>query len=147
MNFDFTNTEASTEFKPLEPGIYPATINGADWDTSKSNPNNRYLKVTFKCEGHTLYEYLNLVNTNEIARNIANGKTKGILTALGYTSFNFPNDVALAEAITGEISLKVGQKKEEYNGELVTKNIIKKFSPLSMKTPSAVGKDAGADLF
>jgi len=149
MSFNFNETPEATEFKPLDVGTYPCVITGSEWGNSKVNQDNRYLKLTLEVQGYKLFEYLNLVNTNEKAREIANSKTKSILMALGYTSFAFPTDSALAEAMMGNLSVKVGQKKESYNGDLVTKNIIKSYMALA---PVQAGKPAnhataGTNLF
>lgn len=132
--FNLTDTKEFEEFAPLPEGKYNAVLTDSEWMESKNTPGNEYLKLTFKVENRNIFENLTLITANEKARNIAMAKAKSILTTVGVRNFVFTNKDDLARSMRGNLCVKLGLKKETYNGEMFTKNVIRKFEPFNYES-------------
>lgn len=93
--FDANNVEPAGDFEPIPAGKYLAVITESEMKPTKAGTGN-YLQLTFQViEGpyanRRLWARLNLDNTNETARKIAQGELSAICRAVGVLA---PNDSA-----------------------------------------------------
>ena len=87
--FDATQHEPSQSFDPVPDGWYAVTVTGAEWAPTKAGP--QLLKLTLEIDGNAhpqfanrkLWDRLNLNNTNQQAREIAQRTLSSICHAVG----------------------------------------------------------------
>ena len=85
LNFDASAVQESTGgYELIEPGKYRAEIVADEVKESKSTPGNHYLELQVKVDGTgSIWDRLNLWNSNPSAVEIANGTLKQIANAIG----------------------------------------------------------------
>lgn len=85
LNFDASAVQDSTGgFDLIEPGEYRAEIVADEVKESKSTAGNHYLELQVKIDGKgSIWDNLNLWNSNPSAVEIANGTLKQIANAIG----------------------------------------------------------------
>lgn len=86
--FDADKVEPIGKFEPIPIGEYVAIITKTEQRPSKKNPANQYVQVDFKVidgpyKNRVIFDFLNLVNENEKAVEIAQRKLSGIIRAVG----------------------------------------------------------------
>jgi hypothetical protein len=89
FSFDATQHEPQTAFDPVPDGWYAVTVTGAEWSPTKAGP--QLLKLTLEIDGNAhpqfanrkLWDRLNLNNTNQQAREIAQRTLSSICHAIG----------------------------------------------------------------
>jgi len=85
LNFDASAVQDSTGgYGLIEPGEYRAEIVADEVKESKSTAGNHYLELQVKIDGKgSIWDRLNLWNSNPSAVEIANGTLKQIANAIG----------------------------------------------------------------
>ena len=85
LNFDASAVQESTGgYGLIEPGEYRAEIVADEVKESKSTAGNHYLELQVKIDGKgSIWDRLNLWNSNPSAVEIANGTLKQIANAIG----------------------------------------------------------------
>jgi len=126
--FDLTSVPEFSGKGILTPGDYHATI--ANAEVTKSKAGSPMIKVTFDVNGQNLWDYLVLDPRNPKSYSVGMSKAKSILIAIGSTQNNFRNELDMADAMEGELTVTVDVKEEEYQGERKPKNFIKKYTPV-----------------
>ncbi len=87
--FDATQHEPQTAFDPVPDGWYAVVVTGAEWAPTKAGP--QLLKLTLEIDGNAhpqfanrkLWDRLNLNNTNQQAREIAQRTLSSICHSIG----------------------------------------------------------------
>ena len=87
--FDASQNEPQVAFDPVPDGWYAVTVTGAEWAPTKAGP--QLLKLTLEIDGNAhpqfanrkLWDRLNLNNTNQQAREIAQRTLSSICHAVG----------------------------------------------------------------
>ena len=136
--FDF-NEVAENDFGLIPDGKYPATIVTADLMRSKGNSDNVYIKTTFKIfgdkyDGRMVFHNFNVINSNDIAKNIAMSQIKQILVAVKHKDLKFTKVEDIAAAISNKpMEITVGIKKDK-TGDYADQNVIKSFGKLEQET-------------
>ncbi|MFI5390401.1 MAG: DUF669 domain-containing protein [Bacteriovoracales bacterium] len=124
--FDLSNVPEFTGKGILPAGEYLAII--ANAEVTKSKAGSPMIKVTFEVNGQSLWDYLVLDPKNPKSYAMGMSKAKSILAAIGSTQTNFRNELDMADAMEGELTVTIDVKEEEYQGERKPKNFIKKYS-------------------
>lgn len=125
MNF---NQEFNDGFSPINEGNYDAVVSGAEFKVSKAG--NDYLSLVFKVDsGRLIFDNFNLFHDDQRVRNIAMGKMKRLLNAVGVSSNEMENvtrEKLINFLADKRVQLVVGIKED--------KNIIKGFNKCETET-------------
>tara|TARA_R100000995_G_scaffold67568_1_gene36193 strand:- start:933 stop:1439 length:507 start_codon:yes stop_codon:yes gene_type:complete len=142
LNFDATAVPESTGgFDLIEPGEYRAEIVAEEVKESKSTAGNHYLELQVKIDGKgSIWDRLNLWNSNPSAVEIANGTLKEIANAIGQSRI-----ADSAEMLLKPLMVRV--EIEPGTAGYKDKNIIVKYSGVgSPAAPLQVAQAAQAPV-
>lgn len=142
LNFDASAVQESTGgYELIEPGKYRAEIVADEVKESKSTPGNHYLELQVKIDGKgSIWDRLNLWNSNPSAVEIANGTLKQIANAIGQSRI-----VDSAEMLLKPLMVRV--EIEPGTAGYKDKNIIVGYSGVgSVAAPQQVAQAAQAPV-
>ena len=142
LNFDASAVQESTGgYELIEPGKYRAEIVADEVKESKSTPGNHYLELQVKVDGKgSIWDRLNLWNSNPSAVEIANGTLKQIANAIGQSRI-----VDSAEMLLKPLMVRV--EIEPGTAGYKDKNIIVGYSGVgSVAAPQQVAQAAQAPV-
>ena len=142
LNFDASAVQESTGgYELIEPGKYRAEIVADEVKESKSTPGNHYLELQVKVDGTgSIWDRLNLWNSNPSAVEIANGTLKQIANAIGQSRI-----VDSAEMLLKPLMVRV--EIEPGTAGYKDKNIIVGYSGVgSVAAPQQVAQAAQAPV-
>ena len=142
LNFDATAVPESTSgYDLIEPGEYRAEIVADEVKESKSKAGNHYLELQVKIDGKgSIWDRLNLWNSNPSAVEIANCTLKEIANAIGQSRIEDSAEMLLKP-------LMVRVEIEPGTAGYKDKNIIVKYSGVgSPAAPMQVAQAAQAPL-
>jgi len=137
MKFNLADLpEQNNNFEPLPPGWYPVTVESGEWKTSKSNSSNEYLNLKLRVQGdnyanRVVFHMLNLINTNEVAKNIALHDLKDMFIAMGADKDKLKEigkDDIIGFILDKPFKVKLNIKKDTQWGD---KNEIKGFDVMN----------------
>lgn len=133
LNFNADDVEP-LDFSPLPVGDYKMAVTASTINETKSNPDNKYLKLTFeviegKYKGRKVFENLNLWRAgnserDEITVRIAQQNLSSLCRALGITKLG---DSSALHGKPVIVSLKINPATEYY-GE---SNSVRAYKPLN----------------
>jgi hypothetical protein len=139
--FDATTVEPSAAREVIPPGWYTALVETSDVKPTKkaveaekygtAGANDRLLELTFKViegehKGSTVWERLNIVNSNPVAQEIAEKDFSALCHAIGKLRVKDSSELHHQPML---IKVDVEQK-EGYSA----RNVIKGFKPVGEKT-------------
>jgi hypothetical protein len=142
LNFDASAVQDSTGgFDLIEPGEYRAEIVADEVKESKSTAGNHYLELQVKIDGKgSIWDRLNLWNSNPSAVEIANGTLKQIANAIGQSRI-----ADSAEMLLKPLMVRV--EIEPGTAGYKDKNIIVGYSGVgSVAAPMQVAQEAQAPV-
>jgi|TARA_R110001606_G_scaffold352248_1_gene502661 hypothetical protein len=142
LNFDASAVQESTGgYGLIEPGEYRAEIVADEVKESKSTAGNHYLELQVKIDGKgSIWDRLNLWNSNPSAVEIANGTLKQIANAIGQSRI-----VDSAEMLLKPLMVRV--EIEPGTAGYKDKNIIVGYSGVgSVAAPQQVAQAAQAPV-
>ena len=142
LNFDASAVQDSTGgFDLIEPGEYRAEIVADEVKESKSTAGNHYLELQVKIDGKgSIWDRLNLWNSNPSAVEIANGTLKQIANAIGQGRIADSSEMLLKP-------LMVRVEIEPGTAGYKNKNIIVGYSGVgSVAAPQQVAQAAQAPV-
>ena len=142
LNFDASAVQDSTGgYGLIEPGEYPAEIVADEVKESKRTPGNHYLELQVKIDGKgSIWDNLNLWNSNPSAVEIANGTLKQIANAIGQSRI-----ADSAEMLLKPLMVRV--EIEPGTAGYKDKNIIVAYSGVgSVAAPMQVAQEAQAPV-
>jgi len=142
LNFDASAVQESTGgFDLIEPGEYRAEIVADEVKESKSTAGNHYLELQVKIDGKgSIWDRLNLWNSNPSAVEIANGTLKQIANAIGQSRI-----ADSAEMLLKPLMVRV--EVEPGTAGYKDKNIIVGYSGVgSVAAPQQVAQAAQAPV-
>lgn len=126
LNFDATAVPESTGgFELIQPGEHRAMIVAEEVKESKQTPGNTYLELQVKIEGlGSVWDRLNLWNSNPKAVEIANGTLAEIARALGKPNIADSTEM-LMQPLMVRVDIEAGT-----NG-YSDKNVITRYMPVN----------------
>ena len=145
LNFDANKVEPKNTFEPLPAGDYDACIVASEMKQTKDE-KGWYLELKLqildgKYQNRTLFDRLNLVNSNEQARQIAEATLSAICRAIGVMT---PNDSAELHNKPLKISVKVKNDPQYGPGNEVKAYKSRHVGPQKAPTPPATnGQSTG----
>ena len=135
--FNFKDAQTDN-FSPLKCGEYLATVESFEKKISKSG--NVYYSLVVNVNNKKVFEVLNLFHSTEMVSNIALGKVKSLLLAMGFDADSLSNcsEQQLETYIKcgNKFIVDLGIKADEF-GE---KNTIKKFLPVTIEQKAPTGQ-------
>lgn len=123
---DSNNTE--TGFALMEPGVYRADIVDIQVKTSKSNASNQYLELQLKTDRGSVWDRLNLWNSNPKAVDMAYATLNQIGVALGMGQIN-DTDQLIAKSLNIQVGIEPGT--DGYKD----KNVVEAYLPMQNSAP------------
>jgi hypothetical protein len=137
LNFDATTVEPMNDFSPIPVGEYIAVITASDMKDTKSG-SGKYLQLTYQIvegeyKNRLIFENINLINSNEVAVQIAQKTLSSICHAVGVLH---PQDSV--ELHDKPLMIKVGIRPA--SGEYQEQNIVKSRGPLKSSSTSSGSK-------
>lgn len=137
LNFDATKVEPMNDFSPIPTGEYTAVITASDMKDTKSG-SGKYLQLTYQIvdgeyKNRLIFENINLINSNEVAVQIAQKTLSSICHAVGVLHPKDSNELH-----DKPLLIKVGIRPA--SGEYQEQNVIKSRGPLKSSSPSQGGK-------
>lgn len=137
LNFDATKVEPMNDFSPIPTGEYTAVITASDMKDTKSG-SGKYLQLTYQIvdgeyKNRLIFENINLINSNEVAVQIAQKTLSSICHAVGVLHPKDSNELH-----DRPLTIKVGIRPA--SGEYGEQNIIKARGPLKPQQPTQGGK-------
>jgi hypothetical protein len=137
LDFDATKVEPMNDFSPIPTGEYTAVITASDMKDTKSG-SGKYLQLTYQIvdgeyKNRLIFENINLINSNEVAVQIAQKTLSSICHAVGVLHPRDSNELH-----DKPLMIKVGIRPA--SGEYGEQNIIKARGPLKSSSPSPGGK-------
>ena len=142
LNFDASAVQESTGgYGLIEPGEYRAEIVADEVKESKSTPGNHYLELQVKVDGTgSIWDRLNLWNSNPSAVEIANGTLKQIANAIGQSRIADSAEMLLKPLMV-RVDIEAGTAGYK------DKNIIVEYSGVgSVAAPQQVAQAAQAPV-
>ena len=137
IDFNATKVEPMNDFSPIPTGEYTAVITASDMKDTKSG-SGKYLQLTYQIvdgeyKNRLIFENINLINSNEVAVQIAQKTLSSICHAVGVLHPKDSNELH-----DKPLMIKVGIRPA--SGEYGEQNIIKARGPLKSSSSSPGGK-------
>ncbi len=142
--FDLTKKIESSN-DPLVEGYYQVVVEKAEWKSSKNNPQNEYVNLKYKVTGEesrnrVFFSMLNLINSNETARNIAMSELQNMCLAMGakMEQLNLTKDQIIPAILDRPMIVKLAIKEDSYG----KKNVIREYREIAPKQTAPVSMDS-----
>lgn len=114
--FDADKVEPIGTFEPLPIGDYLVTVTKTSGPTpSKKNPDNKYIQIEFtvidgKYKNRVIFDFLNVVNSNEKAVEIAQRKLSAITRAVGMHQIKEDTDELKGKPLVLKLGIRKGSE-------------------------------------
>ena len=137
IDFNAEAIEPQSDFSPLPVGNYTVVITQSEMKPTKTG-SGQYLQLTLQVvegeyKNRLIFENINLINSNEVAVQIAQKTLSSICHAVGVLHPKDSNELH-----DKPLMIKVGIRPA--SGEYGEQNIIKARGPLKSSSPSPGGK-------
>jgi len=114
MHFDADKVEPIGVFEPLPIGEYLVTMTKTSGPSpSKKNPDNKYIQVEFtvidgKYKNRVIFDFLNVINTNDKAVEIAQKKLSAITRSVGVHQIQEDMDELKGKPLVLKLGIRKG---------------------------------------
>lgn len=147
LNLDLRNTQADTGAEPVPAGWYVAMIDESSLVPTKSDPNNKMLKLRFNIvegqfAGRKIFEQFNIIHSNVMTQEIAQKQLKAVCVAAGHHGM-----LADSGELHGKpmrVKVKVRKATDEYEASNAISSFLNISAPLPAGATTAVAQAAPA---
>ena len=147
LNLDLRNTQADTGAEPVPAGWYVAMIDESSLVPTKSDPNNKMLKLRFNIvegqfAGRKIFEQFNIIHSNVMTQEIAQKQLKAVCVAAGHHGM-----LADSGELHGKpmrVKVKVRKATDEYEASNAISSFLNMSAPLPAGATTAVAQAAPA---